>query len=775
MAVAKGIQAQRDFSAGEIDPAVKRADQAQDTAAILKAGLRQASNVRILNSKALQNRPGRSALQLASTRVDDITISPGLVFHFNFTAAAGGSLRIYDTSGALVVALANLGWGAATIDLITFAVIDKTVYIAAPGIIPLFTTWDGAAWSAPANFAPLTTIGSQKRTFFYRLSPRGVTMLPSATTGAITLTFSPAIASFNAALIGTYMRFCGRQILITGFTSTSSLSGTVAEALPPGQILAVGSDPRNLFSIGDEIVGGTSNARGIVTAMDATHITLQLLQVALSAAALSSGSAGGERRGGADSGFTTTTAGFVTPETVSGPGGSLVTSATANTIPQAVAVWDEEVMNSFRGWPASVFADQSRLGFCNFPALPNAIGWSAIASPTDCYVDALANSAMLEIAPDKVQVLYVVPGAESSEFVFCDKRIYYIPITPTNPLKPGSVAFQTISSEGSAQVQPQRVQEVLVYMNAGKTSVMSIVATGATNRPYETRNLSELHAHLIKTPIAIAAPTANDQFEERYIYVLNSDGTLAVGKYSVNSGQVVGTVGWVPWSGAGAVQWISARDAVVLFVVLYDAGVSLLERLDDSVYLDGAILTNAPPAALIDVTKGSLWFFAGQTVDLMDQGTRMMGTYQVNAQGYIVPQNRGGEDLSSPTLMAGKSWTAATEPFVPSIQPGQDQLQRMRKRRIKRAEIYVKNSTGFRVDTLKADDQSSNSPALGTVLTSRRIPAWNQDDDPTLPPPSREQAYAFKPTGRAHDPRIAIVKDTPGPLQILELGLEVSV
>jgi hypothetical protein len=56
---------------------------------------------------------------------------------------------------------------------------------------------------------------------------------------------------------------------------------------------------------------------------------------------------------------------------------------------------------------------------------------------------------MFEIAPGKVQVYYVVPGPESSEFVFCDRRIYYIPISPTNPLKPGSVAFQLLSGDGA--------------------------------------------------------------------------------------------------------------------------------------------------------------------------------------------------------------------------------------------------------------------------------------------------------------------------------------
>lgn len=756
MAVAKTVQAQRDFSAGEIDPAAKRSDQAQDTTSVLRSGMRQASNVRILNTKGLQVRPGREAFQNANNRLDEITIRPGVVFRFNFSASNGGSLLIFNTNSAIVLFANSLGWTALTIPLINWAVMGDTVYIAPAVGQPLFTTWNGVSWTTPAAFAPQVTTGGQVRTFFYRLSPRSVTMQPSATTGAITMAFSPAVASFNATMVGSLLRFCGRQIRVTGFTSTALLSGTVLETLPPGETLTVTPDPRTLFTLGDEAIGQSSNARGLVTALSATQITVQLLQASAGA-----------------------TPGFTATEIVTGPGGSVTNSAVTITAPQAVAVWDDEVMNNFRGWPTSVFSDQSRLGFCNFPGLPNAIGWSAISAPGDCYVEALPSSAMLELAPDKVQVYFVVPGAESSEFVFCDKRIYYIPITPSNPLKPGSVAFQTLSGDGAAAgVQPRAVQEVILYLNAGLTSIMSIVAVGATNRPYETRNISEMHAHLIKTPIAIAVPGASNEFEERYIYVLNRDGTLAVGKYSIASGQIAGTVGWVPWSGVGTITWASAHDATVLFVTDYGFGRSVLEQVTNRLYLDASILVNSPPPGLATPPipgLGPLWWIANQSIDLMDQDTRAMGTYQIDINGFLVPQFRAGEDLASPTLRAGKAWTSTMEPFVPAAQPGQDNLQRMRKRRLPRMQVYVKNSTGFRVDVLNAEQQGRYLPAIGDVLTSRRIPAWNQDDNPLLPPPQREQAYPFKPLGRAHDPRVAIVKDTPGPLQLLEIGFEATV
>ncbi len=87
----------------------------------------------------------------------------------------------------------------------------------------------------------------------------------------------------------------------------------------------------------------------------------------------------------------------------------------------------------------------------------------------------------------------------------------------------------------------------------------------------------------------------------------------------------------------------------------------------------------------------------------------------------------------------------------------------------------MQNSSGFTMCRLFSGPVTRTSQQPGTIMQRRRIETWNQDDDPTQPPPLREQAYSTRPIGRAHDPRVAIIKDTPGPLIVLEIDLEVSV
>ena len=473
-------------------------------------------------------------------------------------------------------------------------------------------------------------------------------------------------------------------------------------------------------------------------------------------------------------------------ENVVGPQGATTNGINnvAGLPPQAITIWDEEVMNPLQGYPSSVSVDQNRLIFSNFPSVPSAIVWSFIGLFTDLYPDPpnatlTPDNAIFELVPGKSQVLYVLPGTESSEFVFCDNAIYYIPISVTNPLKPGSVAFNLLSNDGCAAVQPRLTQDVMIYVNAGGNSMRAIISTGAFLRPFNTTELNEFQSHLFNNVIAIAAPRADTTFEERYIYVLNADGTLAVGKYNTELGQIKGIVGWTPFSGAGALQFISSQQADVFFTTAYSPNgispVSVVEVLDDSQYLDCAIPVNSLPAPFFTGGKGPLFTFANGSVTLMDQVTRNMGTYFVDANGNIIPQFNGGEDLTLASLVAGQPWTATLEPFAPDAQSGADVGQRMKMRQFSMFAAYVVNSSGFVIAGLFSSKQNQTTQPLSTIMNQHRVPAYEPSENQALAPTLRETVETHPPTGSSFNPRAAIIKDTPGPLMICEVAIEVSI
>jgi hypothetical protein len=126
------------------------------------------------------------------------------------------------------------------------------------------------------------------------------------------------------------------------------------------------------------------------------------------------------------------------------------------------------------------------------------------------------------------------------------------------------------------------------------------VPTGQTAQPYITRDVSEYHSHLFSAPFALAVTTGGGPFPERYVWVLNGDGTLAVGKYNPTKEWV----GWVPWNreGTGTIEWISASGSTPLLTTLYepDTGVErrIVEEVDSDGYLDINVAINAVPAAM---------------------------------------------------------------------------------------------------------------------------------------------------------------------------------
>jgi hypothetical protein len=106
---------------------------------------------------------------------------------------------------------------------------------------------------------------------------------------------------------------------------------------------------------------------------------------------------------------------------------------------------------------------------------------------------------------------------------------------------------------------------------------------------------------------------------------------------------------------------------------------------------------------------------------------------------------------------------------------GQNMHQRVSKRRIARAAVSIEHATGFAWVKLYSGPSGANLPPPGTMTVARRVPNYNEGDDATLPPPLREVTDGFRPLGRANDPRIGIYKDTPGPILVLEVGMEVSI
>lgn len=723
----KILTAQRDFSSGEVDANAKRRDDVER----LKAGARQMLNWRGLESGAIEVRPGRSALAPTDgirTELLRVSSAPDLWITFST-----GKLTICDLTGTVIATntSASYLWTDATIGQVSWCVAENNIVICYPGMQPQMAIWNGSAFTFQA-YTFKTGLGVTMMPFF-RFSVPGAALFYDVPAVGAGVTLGCDEDYFTNAMIGSTLSILGQQCTITAVAGPRSATVTVSTRLPDVMACVVASIAP--FTVGQVAQFVDQNFKMEIRAIDPTTNTIA--GTLLSAITM------------------TVTSGV---DTLVGPLGSSATSA-LNTISSGSTIqWQEEFMGPLRGWPASCFYDNNRLGFCDFPQRPDAILWSAVSDYQNCWVDSLAaglqpaagaeaNSAMLEFISARPHVKYVAGWGD--EFVFTDLGVYQIPISATNPLKPGSVQFIPVGDGGCASIRPALARDAILFVNAGLTRVSALLRTGSLTTPYILQDVTEYHSHLLNSPVALAVSTGDGEYPERYVYVTNSDGTVIVGKFT----QDKQFVGWAPWSGRGLVRWVSSIGTRVLSCVYYGPQNGVIELEDSTLYLDGVIPVNNVPPAMVWAGHGPCWMYESATVTLMD-GLLDMGERSVDASGNIILIS--GDDLSSPTLMAGAIFTQTLEPFVPQAQGGQDVKQRQRRRRIARAMVTVQNATAF-------------------TWGDRDIPAFLFNEATDVAPPLRETTYSARTRGRDFDPRITLEKARPGPLTVLEIGIEVTI
>lgn len=730
------VEAHTDFSGGQINGSARRSDDPL----VKLAGL-QMGNFRVEAQGTIVPRPGRRVLYTANaTRTDFFRMSLGVTAQISFPP---GEIIITDTSGFVIASSIDPSylWDNSTSYQISATQAGNDIVLCFPGMRPVFCRWDPTTntWAfIPFSFRVIAGIIQEP---FFRINVPGASMTWQTATSAYktvgaTLPISCTVPYFTNAMIGTRLSILGGQVTIAAVIDSQNATAVVNSRLPDSVVLT----PADLspFLIG-QVVETTLTGYEFEIAGLSTAITGPLMN-----------------------GMVFTVPTFTTPpgDTVSSEIGTTVYTAAnlgLSTGGSGTVQWQEEFMGALAGWPASCFYAKSRLGFCDFPQKPEAILWSSIGVDDVFYVDATASgtnpsagasatSAILEFIDSKVRVRHVVDWGDL--FAFSDLGIFQIPVSGTNPLKPGSVEFRKFSSDGCAGIRPITTLDAIVFVNAGLSRVGVVRATGSYTRPYVSDDLSELHSDLFVSPVCLAIATGDGPDPERYIYLANANGSAVQGRFSPK--KQVGS--WVPITGAGLVTWIIAQGGSVFFNATY-GGTSMMEFEDAAWLLDGAVLINSPPANAGLPGKGPLWWLAGATATLTDGGLDL-GDRAIDANGNIVPLQ--GEDLTSPTIQGGAAFTCTYQPVIGEVQGGQSRMQRMRRRKVKRAAVTVDANCPFE-------------------WGNRDIPAYQWGDDPTLPAPIRTGTYLHRQLGRSYDPVVVLKRQRPGLLRISECTTEVTI
>lgn len=722
---------QIDFSGGQINLSARRRE---DLPAV-KAGGRTVLNWRTNNTGQLEYRPGRRALFMSgSARTEYIRVSTGEEFMLAFP---DGGIAIYNLAGLPVASNYSSAykWSAsAGVNLVSWAQAQDSIYVAYPASRPQVIKWDRGSRTWGFSAFAFDSSGNTIKQPYYRLSAPGASIAYSAVSGSVTLTCDEDY--FTSGMIGTTLSIVGQQVTITAVASGLSATATPSYRLP--DMIAIQVQDTTPFQVGQIVESTTQNIKIEVGYVD---------------------TAGKWVHGILLSNIVFTATQYTNSDTLVSPVGSSKFGSSApvagNTNLPTVQ-WQEEFMSDRMGWPASVGFDRGRVIFCDFPQAQNAALWSAISAPNTYWVDSVAaatqpdagsaaNAAILELVNGTPRVRYIV-GWQQGQFAFTDRGAFFIPISNSSPLKPGSVEFDQISNDGVGNIRPVPIQDAIVFMNAGLQRVSAVRATGSYTRPFIVEDVSDPHTDLFVSPRQIVVASGDGSHPERYVYVLNSDGRVILGKFSADRS----FIGWQPWASTCPVEWVTAAGPSIYYTSGY-AGLHIVELEDDGLFLDCAIPINSPPAGLAATPgKGPLWFMAGATIALMD-GNADLGDHVVDANGFVTPIY--SEDLSSPTLVGGLFAQALFQPIVRTA--GTQHVDRTKRINISRAIANVEEATDF-------------------TIGSKAFPAQRFGDDGAGQPALMDGSFRVRILGRSFDPTVDFVKHRPGPIRLCEFSMKVS-
>lgn len=386
---------------------------------------------------------------------------------------------------------------------------------------------------------------------YHQFRPSGMTLDPSGTTGSVTLTTSGSY--WNAQHVGTIVRYQKQEIEITSVTSSTVATGTVIDELKVrlsensfranhGSTNVQVTLVNHGLKVGDSITFAECTHVGGInpTALNGTHVVLSVQN---------------------DDEFTFNCGSSASE---SGLGGGTPTMTTHS----PTTTWDEQSYSDLRGYPASVAFHQSRLVLAGSSSQPDTIWFSKTNSFFNFDAGAAKDNDAITLSAnigEVQQIRHIVSNRDLQ--VFSASAEFYVPAFQNQPITPTNAQIRRQTPFGCGFERPQVLDGATIFIQKGGQIVREYIYSDS-EAAYVANAISSLSGHLIKDPIQMNTLYGALSRSENYVFVLNSDGTLAV----FNTNRAEGRAGWVEFTTDGVFHSITTVDDRVFANVEYDLG-----------------------------------------------------------------------------------------------------------------------------------------------------------------------------------------------------------
>lgn len=491
------------FSAGELNPLLN----ARTDAKAYFEGARQCKNWYLLDEGGVMRRPATqfTAELPAESRIIPFIFAEDEVAVF---ALSNNRLDVYNSNGTAIQnnITTNCNWTTAQLFELSYAQFADTVFIChrSNPIVQIKRVSASSFTVSLYEFEldeDVVVSGAYKtHAPFYKYADSGVTLTVSTSATGTGRTITASSGIWTSAYVGHYIKIDGSQIKITGYTSPTVVTGTIIETISGG-------------------VGPHAN-------------------------------------------------------------------------------WEEELISTVRGYPQAVTFHDNRLWFGGVRDNPSVV----IASEIGGYYSfdlgtGLANESInVNITADTVnEIRHLISGRNLQ--IFTDSGEYYIPQSTDSAITPSSISFLRQTPYGCNRARPTPFDGATIFTSKNGKSIREYVFSDL-EQAYKSNSISVLSSQVIDNPKQITMMTGNEERPEQFAYFLNSgtnlDGQIAV-FHSIRDEKIAG---WTIWNTKTNDKFHSITSInEFLFVVtkrILPSGTKyLLEKFsnDDSITVDCSTTT----------------------------------------------------------------------------------------------------------------------------------------------------------------------------------------
>lgn len=389
----------------------------------------------------------------------------------------------------------------------------------------------------------------------------------------------------------------------------------------------------------------------------------------------------------------------------------------STTVKGSRAFLSEPVWTAEHGYPSVVTFHQGRLWLAATTSQPQSL-WGSKSNQffNFDYGTGLDDEAIgVTLDTDQVNAILHLVSIRNLQ-IFTTGGEFYLPDSPVTPEKS---SVQRQSRFGASRVRPAVIDgSTLFVQRTGK--VIREYLFQFVEDAYTANSASLLASHLINNPQDMSAFRGSQNRDANYVYVVNSDGTVAV----YNSLREQEIAAWSHWESELTFKRVAVVDSQVYFLVEYD-GTIYLTQLREGLYTDLAYYNESLGS---DTVSSMTWFPNGTVVNVRADGSTL--GQETVSNGEVIMDRSGDEvEIGLPFTVA-----VTTLPLNVDMQEGTKFADL---KRIFSVHIDLYESLGVFVNTIRLADRRFGEPTDGppipyTGLKRVRILGWDRQKKITI-------------------------------------------